>query len=142
MNNNNAGKNFLLLLLGLGMLGGGLVLFFSQVQLRTVGYSFWGFIGNRNVTGVLFIPLILGIVLWILFSKSIWPKILTWVSVVAMILCVISSLRFEFHADGFTTIMYIILIFGGGALTLKKLYIDSPGRGRNKEDNNEEYKLK
>lgn len=134
MNNNNAGKNFLLLLVGLGMLGSGLVLFFSQVQLRTVGYSFWGFVGNRNVTGVLFIPLILGIVLWVLFSKSIWPKILTWVSVVAMILSVISSLRFEFHADGFTTIMYVILIFVGGALTLKKLYIDSPKRNKNKND--------
>lgn len=139
---NSAGKNFLLLLLGLGMLGAGLVLFFSQVQLRTVGYSFWGFVGNRNITGVLFIPLILGIVLWVLFSKSIWPKILTWVSVVAMILCVISSLRFEFHADGFTTIMYIILIFVGGALTLKKLYIDSPNRNSDKEDDINDIKSK
>lgn len=139
---NSAGKDFLLLLLGLGMLGGGLVLFFSQVQLRTVGYSFWGFVGNRNVTGVLFIPLILGIVLWVLFSKSIWPKILTWVSVVAMILSVISSLRFEFHADGFTTIMYIILIFVGGALTLKKLYIDSPRRSNDKDDDINNIKSK
>lgn len=132
-NNNGAGKNFLLLLLGLGMLGGGLVLFFTQVRVDTVGYSFWGIIGDRNATGILFIPLILGIVLWIMFSKNIWPKILTWVSVVAMILSVVSTLRFSFHSNAFTTIIYIILIFAGGALTLKKLYIDSPRREKNKD---------
>ncbi len=131
--NNSSGKNFLLLLVGFGMLGSGLVLFFQQIQFTTVGYSFWGFVGNRNITGALFIPLILGIVLWVLFTKSIWPKILTWVSVVAMILSVISTLRFNFHADGFTTVMYLILIFVGGALVLKKLYIDSPNRTKNKD---------
>lgn len=128
------GKDLLLLFVGLGMLGAGLVLFFRQVQLTTVAYSFWGLVGNRNITGALFIPLILGIVLWILFTKSIWPKILTWVSVVAMILSVLSSLRFNFHSDAFTTLMYTVLIFAGGALTLKKLYLDSSSKG-DKDEN-------
>lgn len=132
--NNKSGKDFLLLLVGLGMLGGGLTLFFQQVQVYMVTYSFWGYVGNRNVTGVLFIPLILGIVLWIMFTKSIWPKILTWVSVVAMILSIVSSLRFDFRSNAYTTIIYMILIFAGGALTLKKLYIDSPRR-KDKKDN-------
>lgn len=90
--------------------------------------------GNRNVTGVLFIPLILGIVLWVMFPKNIWPKILTWVSVVAMILSVVSSLRFDFSSNAYTTIIYMILIFAGGALTLKKLYIDSPRRSNKKDE--------
>lgn len=122
---NSAGKDFLLLLVGLGMLGSGLVLFLKTVSLYTVSYSYWGMIGNRNAIGALFIPFILGIVLWVMFSDNIWPKILTWVSVIAIVLAIISSLRFDFRSDAFTTIMYIILIFVGGALTLKKLYIDS-----------------
>ncbi len=129
----SSGKNFLLLLVGFGMLGAGLVLFFQQIQFTSVGYSFWGVVGQRNITGALFIPLILGIVLWVLFTDSIWPKILTCVSVVAMILSVISMLRVSFRLDGFTTIMYVILIFVGGALVLKKLYIDSPGRAKKKD---------
>ena len=134
MNSNSGGKNFLLLLLGIGMLAVGLVIFFSGVTVTTGHQSFWGFFGNMNVTGVLFIPLILGIVLWVLFSKSIWPKILTWVSVIAMVMSVLTSLRFTYYNNAFATIMYIILIFVGGALTLKKLYIDSPKRAKNKED--------
>ena len=115
--NNSSGKNFLLLLVGFGMLGSGLVLFFRQLEFTTERYSFWGLVGERNLTGALFIPLILGVVLWVLFTNSIWPKILTWVSVVAIILSVISTLRLTFRrTDGFTTVMYLLLIFIGGIL--------------------------
>lgn len=123
---NNAGRDLVMLLLGIGMFGVGLVLFFMNVRVWTVNYSFWGAMGSFNATGVLFIPIILGIVLWIMFSKSIWPKILTWTGVIAMVVCIISSLRFGFNGNAFSILMYIVLIFGGGALTLKKLYIDAP----------------
>ncbi len=135
--NNSSGKNFLLLLVGFGMLGSGLVLFFRQIELYTVNSTFWGLlgsVGNQNLTGALFIPLILGVVLWVLFTNSIWPKILTWVSVVAIILSVISTLRIAFRrADAFTSIMYLLLIFVGGALVLKKMYLDSPKRKKDKD---------
>lgn len=132
--NNSSGKNFLLLLLGFGMLGSGIVLFFRQIELYTVNNTFWGLVGDRNLTGALFIPLILGVVLWVLFTNSIWPKILTWVSVVAIVLSVVSTLRLTFRrTDGFTTIMYLLLIFIGGALVLKKLYLDSPKREKKKD---------
>ena len=131
---NNAGRDLLMLLLGRGMFGCGLVLFFMSVKVWTVNYSFWGFMGSFNATGVLFIPIILGIVLWIMFTKSIWPKILTWTGVIAMVLCIISSLRFGMNADAFTILVYVVLIFGGGALTLKKLYID--GSKKNNDSNN------
>ena len=122
--NNSSGKNFLLLLLGFGMLGSGIVLFFRQIELYTVNNTFWGLVGDRNLTGALFIPLILGVVLWVLFTNSIWPKILTWVSVVAIVLSVVSTLRLTFRrTDGFI----------GGALVLKKLYLDSPKREKKKD---------
>ena len=137
--NNSSGKNFLLLLLGFGMLGSGIVLFFRQIELYTVNNTFWGLVGDRNLTGALFIPLILGVVLWVLFTNSIWPKILTWVSVVAIVLSVVSTLRLTFRrTDGFTTIMYLLLIFIGVALVLKKLYIDSPKREKKKDSEGSE----
>ena len=125
---NNAGRDLLMLLLGIGMFGSGLVIFFLNVKVTSgYGRNLWGLTGGFDVTGVMFIPIILGIILWIMFSKSIWPKILTWVGVISMVLAIISDLRITFPLDSaFSVFMYIILIFGGGALTLKKLYIDGP----------------
>ncbi|MBQ9700210.1 MAG: hypothetical protein IJV71_06260 [Lachnospiraceae bacterium] len=132
---NNAGRDLVMLLLGIGMFGAGLVLFFMNVRVWTVNYSFWGVMGGFNATGVLFIPIILGIILWIMFPKSIWPKLLTWVGVIAMVLCIISSLRFGMNGNAFTILVYVVLIFGGGALTLKKLYIDGPRKNDTTDEN-------
>lgn len=134
---NNAGKDLLMLLLGIGMFGSGLVIFFLNVKVTSgYGHNFWGLTGGFDVTGVLFIPIILGIILWIMFSKSIWPKILTWVGVISMVLAIISDLRITFPLDSvFSVFMYIILIFGGGALALKKLYIDGPKKNNDSNNN-------
>ena len=128
--NNSSGKNFLLLLVGFGMLGVGLYMFFSKLHLD-IGPYWWGFFGqNTNVLGILFIPFILGIVLWVFFTDSIWPKILTWVSVITMIVSVVTTLRPRYSYDAFSTITTIILIFVGGALVLKKMYLDSPKKSK------------
>lgn len=124
-----SGKEFGLLLLGLGMLFGGLALFFLRINV----YSrplYWGLFGNRGLTGIIFLPFILGLVLMVMFSKSIWPKILTGLGVLAIVLGVISTMGFSFSANMFETVMYMILIFIGGALCLKILVIDDPNRGK------------
>lgn len=125
---NKPGKEFGLLLLGLGMLFGGLALFFLRINV-TSGQLYWGLFGNRGLSGIIFIPFILGIILMVLFSKSIWPKILTGLGVLAIVLGVISTMTFRFSANMFETITYMILIFVGGALCLKILVIDDPKRG-------------
>ena len=127
---NKPGKEFALLILGLGMLGSGLVLFFTRAQVYTEPYIYWGAFGNMGFNGIMFIPFILGIILWVIFPKNIWPKILTWVSVVSIILAIISMLRFSFRSSAFELFMYIILIFVGGALAFKVLIIDDPKRGK------------
>lgn len=125
---NKPGKEFGLLLLGLGMLFGGLALFFLRINV-TSGQLYWGLFGNRGLSGIIFIPFILGIILMVLFSKNIWPKILTGLGVLAIVLGVISTMTFRFSANMFETITYMILIFVGGALCLKILVIDDPKRG-------------
>ena len=127
---NKPGKEFALLILGLGMLGSGLVLFFTRAQVYTASYIYWGVFGNMGFNGMLFIPFILAIILWVIFPKSIWPKILTGVSVVSIILAIISMLRFHFSSNVFELFIYIILIFVGGALAVKVLVIDDPKRGK------------
>lgn len=127
---NKPGKEFALLILGLGMLGSGLVLFFTRAQVYMASYVYWGAFGNMGFNGIMFIPFILGIILWVIFPKNIWPKILTWVSVVSIILAIISMLRFGFRSSAFELFIYIILIFVGGALAFKVLVIDDPKRGK------------
>lgn len=134
---NRAGKDFALLLVGLGMLGCGLVLFFRSINIYTVQYMFWG-MGGSNIgvgnLGILFVPFILGLVLWVMYPRSMWPKILVCVSLLALIVSIISTIRFGFkNRDMLELLMYIILIFVGGALSMKVLIIDDPKR-KNKSD--------
>lgn len=136
--NNKPGRDLALLVLGLGMLGCGLVLFFKSIHVYASDYAGFGLLGDRFAAsgiGVLFIPLILAVVLWVLFPKNIWPKILFWVTIVAMVLYVISLIRVSFRSNMLTTVMYVMLIFIGGALSFKKLVMDDPKRGKDKDNN-------
>ncbi|MFG6326506.1 MAG: hypothetical protein K1W00_06620 [Lachnospiraceae bacterium] len=124
------GKEFGLLLLGLGMLFGGLVLFFLRIEVSSRPLL-WGLFGSgARLSGLIFIPFILGLVLMVMFSKSIWPRILTGLGVLFIVLSVISTMDFYYRGSMFETIMYIIMIFLGGALCLKILIIDDPNRGK------------
>ena len=59
------------------------------------------------------------------------------VTVVALIVGIISMIRFSLRNDLLNLVIQIILIFAGGALTLKVLVIDDPKR-KNKSSDNEE----
>ena len=135
--NNKPGKDLALTLLGLGMLGCGLFMFLGCIEVK-MGYAFWGMFDGRFTSrgiGIFFIPMILGVILWVLFPKNMWPKVLFWVSLVGMIIYVISL--FTPHLKRNTTllevIIYVLLIFIGGALSFKKLIMEDPKRGRDKE---------
>lgn len=126
------GKEFGLLLLGMGMLFGGLVLFFIKIDVSS-NTLLWGIFGSgARLSGLIFIPFILGLVLMVMFSKSIWPRILTGLGVLFIVLSIISAMRFNYRGSMFETIMYIIMIFIGGALCLKILILDDPNRGKDK----------
>lgn len=124
-----SGNEFGLLLLGLGMLAGGLFLFFQRVQVRSAPL-YWGAFGQGvGLSGIIFIPFILGLILMVMFSRSVWPKILTGLGVLAIVLGIISTMRFSFSASMLETLIYIVLIFVGAALCIKVLIVDDPNRG-------------
>ena len=134
--NNKPGKDLALALLGLGMLGCGLFLFFKSIKLVISPYAGFGFFGDRfpqSGIGVFFIPMIIGVILWVLFPKNIWPKILFWVSIVAMILYVVSLFRISYNGNLLDAVVQILLFFIGGALSFKKLVMEDPNRGKDKE---------
>ena len=133
--NNKPGRDLGLALLGLGMLGCGLFLFFRSFTVVIENYAGFGLLGNRfpsNGVGVFFIPMVIGVVLWVLFPKNIWPKILFWVSIVAMVLYMVSLLRLRYTGNFLDVIVQVLLIFIGGALAFKKLVMDDPNRGNKK----------
>lgn len=136
--NNKPGRDFALALLGLGMLGCGLFLFFKSITLRIDQYAGFGLLGNRfpsSGIGVFFIPMIIGVVLWVLFPKNMWPKVLFWVSIVAMILYIVSLFRLNYVGTLLDAVVQILLFFIGGALSFKKLVMEDPNRGNKDKEN-------
>ncbi|MDE7431639.1 MAG: hypothetical protein K2N34_06985 [Lachnospiraceae bacterium] len=135
---NSAGKQLLLLLLGILMCGGGLFLFSRQINVVTYGlssvYGRWGLFGGRGIPGgMILIPLIIGIVVWVIFPDSFAGKLITMIGVLFIIFGVISSISLEFRRTSlYELVLMLILIFGGGALALRILFI--PDLGNKKRD--------
>lgn len=141
---NSAGKQLLLLLLGILMCCGGLYLFSKQVSVETVRfgnmYGSWGLFGSKGIPGgMVVVPMIIGIVLWVIFPKSFVGKLVTILGGLFIILGVISSIELRFvRASLYELILMLVLIFGGGALMLRILFMpdlgdDSKGK-KNKFD--------
>lgn len=142
---NSAGKQLLLLLIGILMCGAGLYMFSSQIDVVVPSgfgrmYTTWGpFSGRGGIpTGATLIPLILGIVLWVIFPRNFIGKLVTMLGSLFIIFGVILSVDFIYRKSNFADLMImIILIFGGGALALRMLFTPDLGdenRKRNKFD--------
>lgn len=124
-NSNSAGRDLLLLLIGIGMCVGGLYLFASKVSVspNMSRVDFFGMLGGNGVPGgMIIIPLILGIVLWIAVPKTYIGQILTAIGALIIVLGVISSLNLRMREMNlFELITIMVLIFGGAALSLRML---------------------
>lgn len=122
---NSAGRDLLLFLIGLGMCIGGLYLFTNQVSVSSFSMSrvsYFGMIDGGIPGGMIVIPLILGVVIWIALPKIYVGQILTCAGALIIILGVISSVQLHFRqASLFEYLLILILIFGGGALMLRIL---------------------
>ncbi len=142
MNDNSAGKELLLLFIGLLMCGVGLYLFFSNVHVYTSFssmYGGWGLNGGRGVSGgIVLIPLILGIVVWVIFPKSFAGKFICILGTLFIVIGIISSMRFSWSGGSlFNVIMILILIFGGGALALRVLFMPNIRNTKTKDKINQ-----
>ena len=117
-----------MLIIGVLMLVAGCVMFFSRIGVSS-GFGNFSMFGRTMSLGVFFVPFILGLVCMVLFSKKMWPKVLTVLSMVAMIVAFIASLNLRYYESLTYTIICLVLIFVGGALCIKVLVIDDPDRG-------------
>lgn len=120
---NNSGKNELLqFFLGIILLGLGLFLLSKRVMVSSSWYI-WR-IGSFDLSsGLVTVPLIIGIIWYFFDSKSIIPKIIITLGVIFIVATIIMSIRIYFV----TTSMYeYILIIGmaaaGSGLLLKTLF--------------------
>lgn len=120
---NNSGKNELLqFFLGIILLGLGLFLLSKRVMVSSSWYN-WR-IGSFDLSsGLVTVPLIIGIIWYFFDSKSIIPKIIITLGVIFIVATIIMSIRIYFV----TTSMYeYILIIGmaaaGAGLLLKTLF--------------------
>ena len=119
----DSGRNELLeFFLVVILLGVGLFLLSKRVMVSSSFYT-WGFGGFNLSSGLVTVPLIIGIIWYFCNPKSIVPKIIITLGVTFIVVTIIMSIRIYFV----TTSMYeYILIVGmaaaGAGLLLKTLF--------------------
>lgn len=126
------GKNPLMqFLAGIGMLAIGLFVFFQKVVVTSSFFGFGYTVGGLNVTsGMVIIPLIIGIVWMFVNFDSLGAKLLTAAGILFIIFSVIMSTRIMLTTMTlFEWIIILVLIFGGLGLVAKVLFAGK-GSGR------------
>ena len=113
--------------LGFVMLGGGI---YWALNMFEVTWN-WGFrIGSWNMTtGVMLVPLLVGIFLMFLMEKKTIGGIIAALGVVIIIIAMINSI--SFHARSASLYVYVLmfgLIFAGAGLVAKVLFQKKPPR--------------
>ena len=121
----NKNKNDLLqFFIGLLMLGAGLFMIFQNLDVRSSwGTGFWH-IGSYSLpNGMVFLPILIGIVMLFLMDRKIFGWIVLSIGVLIVLVSVIMSVNIRWR----TTNAYIfIIMFGftmaGGGLVLRQLF--------------------
>lgn len=122
-NSKNSDQNeFLQFFLGVLLLGAGLFMLSKRVMVHSSWYI-WR-IGSFDLSsGMVTIPLIIGIIWYFFNTKSIIPKIIITLGVIFIVLTIIMSVRINFMP---TSMFDYIIIFGmaatGSGLLLKTLF--------------------
>lgn len=122
-NNQNSSDNEVLqFFLGIILLGAGLFMLSKRVMVHSSMYI-WRIGGFDLSSGMVTIPLIIGIIWHFFDSKSIIAKIIITLGVIFIVLSIIMSVRINFVT---TSMFDYILIFGmaaaGSGLLLKTLF--------------------
>lgn len=127
MNDNRGARELTIFIAGVLMCAAGLYLFLSNVSVQTRflggGVRFFGLIGGSGIpSGVVTIPFIIGIIMLFFAPESIWPKIVTVIGMLFILLAIIDSTKLEFErTNAFNYIIMVVLIFGGFAMVMRIL---------------------
>lgn len=108
--------------LGIIMLGAGLFMLSKRVMVHSSWYN-WG-IGSFNISsGLVTVPLIIGIIWQFYNSKSVIPKIIITLGVVFIIITIIMSIRISFVPTSmFEYIIIMGLAAAGSGVLLRTLF--------------------
>ena len=120
--------------IGFILLGIGLYMLAQQVDIRMSWYS-WHFGAFRVATGIVFIPLIFGVIWQIINSKSKLAKALTILGVVIIVATIIMSVSIVFRTTSmYNYIIILLMISVGTGLLLKVLFKDKEKEKNSKEE--------
>lgn len=119
---NSASNDLLHFFIGVILLGVGLFMLSKRVMVHGSWYA-WRIGGFDISSGLVTVPLIIGIIWYFVNSKSVVPKIIITLGVIFIIVTIIMSIRINFVT---TSMFEYILIFGmlaaGAGLLLKALF--------------------
>ncbi len=117
----SAGRSFIYFIVGMALIAGGLYLVF-QNTIITTNFTLMNFFGYTPPTGVIILPLLIGVAMLFFNSKSILGWIITIFGIVSIVLGLIMTLRMHFGA---VTLYQGLIMFGlpfaGAGLVLKAL---------------------
>lgn len=119
---------------GLIMLVAGLYWLFNSVVVESFGWGFGSFrLGGISVpSGLVVVPLIVGVFWLVVNPKSFFAKILAVAGVVVIVASVIASVRLRFETKTlYEYIIMLVLIVAGAGLLARVLLM---GDGSSKED--------
>ena len=129
---NKTKRNLWLFVIGVVMLAVGLFIFSQKVLVSSSFLSGWSIGGLHITSGLIVVPLIIGVIWMFITEANLISKIFTGLSVILIIVAVIMSTRIYLETVTlFDWILMLVLIFGGLALVLKTLL---GGKVSSKED--------
>lgn len=117
---------------GFILLGIGLYMLAQQVDVRMSWYS-WHFGTLRVATGMVFIPLLCGVIWQVINSKSKMAKLLTVLGAVIIVVTVIMSVDIVFRTTTMYSYIIILLMICIGAGLLAKVLFKKKDK-ENKEE--------
>ncbi len=119
-------------LLGLAMMVAGGFLLLQSIKVTTVfslGYGLYRWGGYSMTTGMVLIPLLLGIGMIFWNARNWFGWILALGSLIALVVGVLASIQFHIiHMSLFELLVVLILAVGGAALFARSL-MESPSKG-------------
>ena len=126
--NKNEPQNTLEFYIGILLMGAGLFFLLNKTIVSS-GFSNWRFgsfggFGGFNVSsGIVIVPLIIGII-WLFYNpKSIFAKLITILGGIFIVASIIMSLRISFTTTTmFDYVIMIVLIASGAGLLLRSLF--------------------
>lgn len=125
---------------GVAMLGAGLYWLFNSVVVESFQFGAFHFGSSSfNVpSGLVIVPLIIGVFWWVVNPKSFLAKVITVLGVVIIVASIIASVRFYFMRRKLYEYLVMILLIVAGSGLLARVLLTGDGSDKKNDKNNKE----